>query len=147
MEEFLQNINISPQQKLILLFSKCDLLSPHLQEKIKSFILPEKISSYLCISKENIAALHEKLSNLYDSLLKKDHFKTEPILISTRQKDKAIQALLCLNEAKSLIDTQDFPEKIASSINFVKNNLDDIVGEISLDNIYEKIFSTFCIGK
>jgi tRNA U34 5-carboxymethylaminomethyl modifying GTPase MnmE/TrmE len=84
--------------------------------------------------------LHEELTGM---LTKNEN----PALISMRQKNKVEIAIKCIDDAINLIKQRDFPEKISSIINHARQSLQEIVGEIHLDNVLEKIFSTFCIGK
>ena len=160
-EEFMSQIQFnSRRQKLILALNKWDLISE--EEKnifgIDPALSPrgstqdDKLLSinnlpFVFISQYNFEELKNKLLNFYEETFEKNNLKNSPMLISQRQKDKVEGALKYMEEAHSLCEAQDFPEKVASLINSAQILCEEIVGEISLDNVFEKIFSSFCIGK
>jgi tRNA modification GTPase len=74
-------------------------------------------------------------------------FSQDPILISERQKDIIEISKLALKKVLNLIENKAYPEIIASDLNQIKDCLEEIVGKISVDDIYESLFSSFCIGK
>ena len=137
--EFKQNITVTEEQKILIVLTKKDLLS---FDSIK--ILP---SDAILISQFDFEDLKNKFLSFHHELLEKTDTKKSPMLISQRQKDKVSAALRYIEEAESLIVVADYPEKIASLIISAKTSLEEIVGEISVDNVFEKVFSTFCIGK
>ena len=73
--------------------------------------------------------------------------RLSPILISARTHDKVQSAMQILEEVFVLLEKNDLPEKIASSLYYALKQLEEILGEVDIENIYQKIFSTFCIGK
>lgn len=143
------------EKKIILVLNKKDLLSQEILNKI-SEIHSIKIDNsenhqdnilMTLTSQHDFEELKSHLLLFHSQLLEKTDTKKSPMLISQRQKDKVSAALNHIEEAKSLITLADYPEKIASLINAAKLSLEEIVGEISVDQVFEKVFSTFCIGK
>jgi tRNA modification GTPase len=139
--EFKKEVQINKNQNLVIIINKKDILN---KEMLTEF---QNNSPYILISKDNFVNLKQHLLVLHSEIMCKTDTKKSPMLISQRQKDKVTAAIDYINEAKNLIEHCDYPEKIASLIISAKSSLEEIVGEISVDNIFEKVFSTFCIGK
>ena len=156
---FLNEANINKDQKILIVISKKDLLSDGLILELNN--LAENYFAELgnhplieCLNKKIIFTstldtdlLSSELVQLHNEMTGQLAKKENPALISARQKDKVEISIKCLNEATELILQRDYPEKISSIINQSRQALQEIVGEIHLDNVLEKIFSTFCIGK
>jgi tRNA modification GTPase len=143
-------INTKNFEKIIFVLSKSDLTN---LEKLES--LKTKLQTYFQMN-EIVTICHNDISKLQNALLKKYDFimsqttlysELSPILISARAHDKVLQALSILNETVVLVQTMDLPEKIASTLYCALKSIEEILGEVDMNHIYEKIFSTFCIGK
>lgn len=128
---------------LLPIISKKDLLS---QEQIDNLANLKDLNLVL-ISNQNISNLTTALVTIHNDFTKKLNPKESPALISVRQKDKVTSALFCMESCENLIAKNDYPEKIAAELNTARYALEEIVGEIGLDNVLETIFSSFCIGK
>lgn len=138
------------QRKLIFAISKSDLSS---QEKLKAIESKLKkhfqIDDIVFVSQEDISELQNTFIKIYDTLMVSLNFDTSlsPILISTRAHDKVVQALSLLKDVVILLNNIDLPEKIASLLYCALRSLEEILGEVDMNDVYQKIFSTFCIGK
>lgn len=156
---FLSEARLSKDQKILIVISKKDLLNEKIIKNIenifKSCISEFKTepfgfcldSNIVVTSTENTELLSMHLVVLHEELTGMLTKNENPALISMRQKNKVEIAIKCIDDAVNLIKQRDFPEKISSIINHARQSLQEIVGEIHLDNVLEKIFSTFCIGK
>ncbi|BBH53382.1 tRNA uridine-5-carboxymethylaminomethyl(34) synthesis GTPase MnmE [Fluviispira sanaruensis] len=157
--QFFSSVKLAEEQKIIPVVSKQDLLTDEqismLHEFNQNFLKLTKDLEYknclnnnlVLISSVNTELLCKNLVNHHSLIIGEVSKKENPTLISVRQKDKVLNAINSLNECSKLIAIKDYPEKIASLINHSKHSLEEIVGEIHLDNVLDKIFSTFCIGK
>lgn len=157
--EFFTDISLNPEQVILPVFSKMDLISKNTFEEIESsykkiiansnLINLQHLLSNKCVfsSSKDTESLSNHLVKLHDKLTGLFVQRDNPTLISERQKNKVEIAVKNLNEAIDLINKKDYPEKISSVINQGRQALQEIVGEIQLDHVLEKIFSTFCIGK
>jgi tRNA modification GTPase len=158
--ELLQSLTIASQQKFLVILSKKDLFSNDIIQKIlqdevqlfnklniTSIHNKAMIDKFVIISEMETESLSRYLVDLHHSLTGFLAKGESPTLISARQRDKVLLAIQYLQEAENLIKKHDFPEKISSVINFARQSIQEIVGEINLDQVYQKIFSTFCIGK
>jgi tRNA modification GTPase len=85
-------------------------------------------------------------SKVHDLLL---DFETEPSVVLTNVRHKAAlqRAEKSLNEAKGALCEGLPPEMVAVDIQDARDSLEEIVGVIKNDDILERIFATFCIGK
>jgi tRNA modification GTPase len=68
-------------------------------------------------------------------------------MTSKRQNLLSIEALNYLDKSYQLF-TSDMPlEIVAQEIRFFLNKIAEITGEISNNDLYDELFSKFCIGK
>ena len=69
------------------------------------------------------------------------------VAINERQADALRRATKNLTDAYTLIESTSSPELISQPMRSALNALGEIVGKTSTEDILDKIFSTFCIGK
>jgi tRNA modification GTPase len=138
-------------QKLLYVFTKKDRWPDGLVENIKkqSAELKSRGFDVCCTSANtnNISELTAILENLFNTLINGTVIQETAVLISQRQFDKSQLALRSLESAIELVSKNEFPEKVASMLIQTAQHISDIIGEIGTDDILEKIFSNFCIGK
>ncbi len=156
---FLIETTINKDQRILVIISKKDLLSDKMIFELNSMLgtyfakfnehpfIDCLIKKFIFTSTSDTEFLSSELVQLHNEMTGQLAKKESPTLISVRQKDKVEISIKCLDEAIELIGQRDYPEKISSIINQSRRVLQEIVGEIHLDNVLEKIFSTFCIGK
>lgn len=133
----------NPNCILLPVISKKDLLS---QDQLQALSNATDLHLIL-ISQENHDPLSQALIQTHTQITQTLNPKESPTLISARQKDKVTQALANMEECKIAIAQNEYPEKIAATLNAARYSLEEIVGEIGLDNVLETIFSSYCIGK
>jgi tRNA modification GTPase len=141
--EALSSRGLTTGSILLPIISKKDLLS---QEQIDCLVSLKDFNLTL-IANQDISELTTTLVSIHNDFTKRLNPKESPALISVRQKDKVTSALFCMESCEDLIAKNDYPEKIAAELNAARYALEEIVGEIGLDNVLETIFSSFCIGK
>lgn len=153
---FFEKANINNDQKVLIVISKKDLLNKNniLNLTSESEVYFKKIEmrnnlvrNLIFVSSLDTEMLLLKLVELHSEFVGQNLKEENPTLISTRQKDKVGLSIKYLEEAIDLINQKDYPEKISSVVNHAKQSIQEIVGEIQVDNVLEKIFSSFCIGK
>jgi tRNA modification GTPase len=71
----------------------------------------------------------------------------DTLTVSARHAAALAQSLEQLLEAKELIDHSASAELIAHHLRQALNHLGEIVGKFDNEQILDKLFSTFCIGK
>jgi tRNA modification GTPase len=70
-----------------------------------------------------------------------------PVINRYRHKQALEHANLFLQAAIELIDQNAFPEIVAEEVDSAITQISELTGEITSQDILDKIFSEFCIGK
>lgn len=137
-------IEATKEQKRIIVLNKTDLGG---QKTVSG--LPEDVSRETL----RISALKgDGIDVLIHSIVtrlgwNREKAESVPILHSDRQKELLIRLRASIEELLNEINS-DFREEIASiHLNYAIKVLDDVLGVTSADEIYNRIFSKFCIGK
>jgi tRNA modification GTPase len=116
----------------IMLLNKCDL--PQKFEVEDDFL---RIST-----KESLSKLIEKLVAIMDS----KNVSDEILLISTRQIDAVKNALLAIHEAKEPLYDQEL-ELFSFNLNMAISEISSITRPYENDEMLDKMFGSFCLGK
>lgn len=141
----------SRSSTVVLIFSKQDLLDPSLfhcmeLEKIRQTLTGRNIKSVFA-SRDTPGPLVTALQQCHDELMAHGAEADTPVLVSARQRDKARHARLALEQAEGDASNHEFPEKIASMANEARRALEELVGEITPEEVLNNLFADFCIGK
>ena len=137
--ELFSPFNIPPElyAKTLAVFSKADLL-PENTPKLLDGI-------YCSVITEN------GLKDLTDAISRQLSLSTEllnkPIIINNRHLIALSKCLQSLHQAKQSIEENRGYEFIAFELISASNALEEILGIITTDDLLDKIFSEFCIGK
>lgn len=129
----------------ILLFNKIDKCKNNNLLDFDS--IGDKLESikFSCITKAGFGELKKKMvfcinrqmPDLTDAL----------VITSERHKKKLSGALKYLKKAMAGLSRNDTPELISFEIRLGINEIDEITGAVYNENILDRIFSRFCIGK
>ncbi len=92
---------------------------------------------------ENTKTLKEALN----AIVMKKTTHTAGIMLSAWQTNILSQIQVGLAESQSLIEAQEMKEIIVSSLQIVLDDLSQLTGDITNEEILGRIFSRFCIGK
>ena len=130
----------------IYILNKSDLPAVADQNSFSSFILHP--SSFLKISATRGDGIEELKDKIVDSCLKDWKEEREGLVISNlRHKTSIGHAAVSLEKAMKAL-TEDQPlEIIAIELRDSLDSLGEIVGAVTTEDILNKIFSDFCIGK
>ncbi len=113
----------------------------------KEFLEKRGVKNYLCVS----AKTGENLDTLCDEIEKRVlNFKEGDFEVSVnlRQKVALEKCREKVLNALSLLNQKDFlPEILSIELQDALNSLSEITGEVTTEDLLNKIFSTFCIGK
>ena len=101
----------------------------------------------------SVSALKNKgINNLIKTIektLKDARPYSEDILINTERQKGALQ--LCSSYLKKAIENLDIPhpslELVAADLRAAIDSLDSFLGKTTTDEILDRVFSTFCVGK
>ena len=144
--EFIQNA----KAPVITVITKEDLLDAESKEKIKEILKAEKIKEPIIISSKasnGIKALSEKAYSVLAKNTGSSGFSKTASLGSERQRDAVQKALDVLKTAYQN-SLEGFPlDLIVEDLEEALSFLGEITGEVRSDDILDKVFSGFCVGK
>lgn len=144
--EFIKNA----KAPVITVITKEDLLDTELKEKIKEILKAEKIKEPIIISSKasnGIKALSEKAYSVLAKDTGSSGFSKTASLGSERQRDAVQKALDVLKTAYQN-SLEGFPlDLIVEDLEEALSFLGEITGEVRSDDILDKVFSGFCVGK
>ena len=130
----------------IAVLNKCDLPAAFSQESFSSFILHP--SSSLHISATSGDGLEELKEAIFNSCLKDWKEEREGVVVTNlRHKTSIENALESLHRASQALTENQPVEIIAIELRHSLDKLGEIVGAVTTEDILNRIFSDFCIGK
>jgi len=132
------------KNKCAIVMNKTDLgIATHGNE-----IPPEIPSVYTCLIKEKNNGILE-IKNMLINMLNVSSQKSIPaVVISERHKQTLTEVLSALKTASSLINTEyDMQVIAAQHIRKACNKLGELLGTTYTEDLLDKIFSKFCLGK
>jgi tRNA modification GTPase len=136
------------REKTFLVLNKIDIQNGEMQKAIEQEIQNSmEVKTQISISAKdgkNIELLLEKIQNYVQE---KKPSKEEILLTKLRHKEAIDQAIGYLQESSKKIEESKGFELIAEDIRLSLKELQKILGMNITENILEKIFSEFCIGK
>ncbi len=144
-------------KKILLIANKTDIVSAEIQEEVKRNF-PGMRTLFISALNPPVSPLYkgggiEALKEaLYEeatgkSLRQKGDASESGLVASVRHKDSLQGAYACLLRAKAALSQGMEKEFIAADLREALNRLGEITGEVFTEDILDKIFSEFCIGK
>lgn len=137
--------------KIILLHNKIDLNGGYfendLDTKIKADLFPDITNTILGISAktpESVEVLKTELSLYIEDL--KDN-ESHVVVTNQRHYEALKNSLFAIDAVKEAIKTKISTELLAYELRNALENLGEISGEFTNDEVLGNIFSKFCIGK
>jgi len=138
LEFYKQNSLANLKKNTILIHTKSDLKPPS-----------EIDDNFINISVKNdtgIELLYTELSTtLKDSL--RYNYSSDPVIMSGRQKHLLSKSLEVLNDAKKIMESQVEMIILSSLLREFVEYLEELLGKINNEDIFDNLFSSFCIGK
>jgi tRNA modification GTPase len=130
------------QKKTIVIVNKCDIRSP-------DFVVPGEPANVVMVSALTGDGIRELKEMIYDACISSGVRRDAevPLITNIRHKHSLDGASQALGEAMSSLE-KDIPLEIAAM--FLREALDHmgaIIGIITTDDVINRIFSEFCIGK
>ena len=128
---------IKDTTKFIYVFNKKDVLKK-----------PKLSQNFLSISAKKGTGVSLLKDEILAKLIPVNRPESDLYLTSKRQKDHVFNSFSCLKKASSLIDGGS-PELeiVALELKDGINHLDALLGKTSVDDLLDKLFLTFCVGK
>ena len=139
--------NLKPD---LIVYSKSDLLgeSTRHPEQGENLKMPASAGmTNIYVSSKTGAGLDSLKRIMNASLFKKTENSEDLWITSEREKTCLEEALAGIDRTLSLIHTNPAVELIAFEMQLVRRALQSITGEISSEDVLQKIFAGFCIGK
>lgn len=130
---------------VILIINKCDLQknSPHYE-------LPPGLKKYPIVHTSTLTGEGlERLKKILVEVVLGDKINTSvaPPLLNMRQREALRRSLLSIQQALESARNNESHEFIALDLRSAVNAIGEVVGEVTTEDILDKIFSEFCIGK
>ncbi|MHB1664191.1 MAG: tRNA uridine-5-carboxymethylaminomethyl(34) synthesis GTPase MnmE [bacterium] len=120
----------------------------NINSNINSNNINENISGIFFISTMNDLNIDILKKSLYDLIINIESSLKENIAITTiRQKNLLEKSLFCLNNAINAFSNAEPYEIISIELRDGINFLEDIIGNVSNEDILDTLFKEFCIGK
>ena len=132
--------------KLLLLFNKCDQVSPEERtalERAYAHIDAPK----LFISAKSRIGLDTLESHLVEAAALPDISQSDVIVTNARHYEALTHALDAIRRVQDGLAMKLSGDFVSQDLRECIHHLSDIVGEVSTDSVLQNIFKHFCIGK
>jgi|WetSurMetagenome_2_1015567.scaffolds.fasta_scaffold00076_23 tRNA modification GTPase len=135
-------------KRSIFVINKCDIISPEFDCGDTEL----KCSPCVKISAKKCEGLEDLKEKIFETLVSNAGAATQErpadiLVTNVRHKRLLDRALEALEQACSAIGKGDQPEVAALFLRESLDSLGEIVGAVTTDDILDRIFSEFCIGK
>lgn len=145
-EENLSEILDFPDpQKSLLIMNKIDLGRNYPRKLIEGYFSADRIAEVSLKDRKNIEELEEKIVNMVFS--GKAGSAADVILSNARHRDALRRTALHLGNARISISDNMPDDFITIDLKSALDALGEIVGKVTVDDLLDRIFSNFCIGK
>ncbi len=140
-----EELSIAKEHKdnAIITINKVDIASESQIEHTKNVFKDYSVFEVSAITRKGVESLMQGISapSLAPSI------ENAPVINRYRHKQALEHIELSLNAAINLIDQQAFPEIVVEEVDSAIVGLKELTGEVTSQDILDKIFSEFCIGK
>ena len=131
------------QRKCLIVINKSDLPRSFAADEPRRFAGASEVRSVSAKTGEGIAELKRCLRNLL-----MDSDGVAPVVITNLRHRSALQrSASSLSRAAASLGESHAPEFVAMELSEARATLEEITGAIQNDDILERIFTNFCIGK
>lgn len=123
--------------KSLIVFNKSD--------KVVNFNVPKEFlkANHLLLSTKDSDSIYNLIDVIYAKLSRMIAINDEPVITRKRHRDFLQNSLLSLNR----FDIDNDLELACEDLRQAAFSIGKITGKINVDDVLDKIFSTFCIGK
>ena len=106
-------------------------------------------SNILNISAKNNIGIKDLLTEL--STVLKNHinynYSKDPVIVSVRQEKLLLKSLSILKNAKNIVANNFDIIILSSLLRELSDSIEELLGKITNEDIFENLFSSFCVGK
>ena len=135
---------VKPGQGIVVVINKKDLEMKTALETVKRYYENASIVKTAAITGEGIGDLEKAAAEQMDMLFKGG--SEGPAVVSLRHEQILKSALTFIERAQEIL-TAEPPELVSLELQNVWNKLGEITGETMKEELLDKIFSEFCLGK
>ncbi len=132
------------KNKLIFCFNKIDLLDSSRSNPLTNSIYYESAAKISCLNHLGIESLHQILKSKIGTY---SDAETEPMIATKRQKENLVKMQSSLGQALTLLSQSESPEFAAFEIKNAWLEVKGLLGKEIRDDVMNKVFKEFCIGK
>ncbi|HHW67699.1 MAG: tRNA modification GTPase [Epulopiscium sp.] len=144
-EEDMYIMNLIENKKKLVLLNKTDLPAKLDKNEIYNRFTQNEILEISAKNREDIERLEETLKEMF--MTGKINMEESIMITNLRHKDALIKADECLKDALSTIDMEMPEDCLSIDLTNAYKYLGEITGESVQDDLIQKIFSQFCLGK
>ncbi|MCX6830331.1 MAG: tRNA uridine-5-carboxymethylaminomethyl(34) synthesis GTPase MnmE [candidate division Zixibacteria bacterium] len=130
---------------ILLLYNKIDKLNKAQKEKLEVKLKEHSGVVFSCVTRAGLKDLRTELVRRISNQM--PDLTDRLVVTSERHKKKMENALKYLRKAKRNIGRDESPELVAFELRQGINEIDEITGRVYNEEILDRIFSRFCIGK
>lgn len=138
-------INLIKDKKVIVLLNKSDLPNKIDEDDIKKYLPDKRVINTSISRNEGIDILEDTLKNMF--LSSEVKISDNIIISNVRHRDQLLKAKENIEDALNSIELNMPLDCIEVDIKNCWENLGEITGDTVGEDIIDKIFSEFCIGK
>ena len=131
------------KDKVIIAVNKVDIASAEQIEQAKKTFKDYTVFPVSAKTREGIESLLQGISGPSHA----PSIENTPVINRHRHKQALEHIKLSVHAAINLIDQQAFPEIVAEEVDSALVGLKELSGEVTTQDILDKIFAEFCIGK
>ena len=142
----IQNSELISDKPLLILFNKCDQVSPEertaLEQNYAHIDAPK-----LFISAKSRIGLDTLENHLVEAAALPDISQSDVIVTNARHYEALTHALEAIRRVQDGLAMSLSGDFVSQDLRECIHHLSDIVGEVSTDSVLQNIFKHFCIGK
>ena len=136
---------LSNGRKVVVACNKADLPQRVSLERMKVLFPASPVVATSALYKRGLGELKSALASL---LISNPHAQpTSVVLSNLRHKQSLEKTADCLKQARKGLEGETPPEFISTDIQSALHHLGEITGQTSTEELLDRIFSRFCIGK
>ena len=144
-ENLSEILNFPDPQKSLLIMNKIDLGRNYPRKLIEGYFPADRIAEVSLKDRKNIEKLEEKIVNMVFN--GKAGSAADVILSNARHRDALRRTALHLSNARKSISENMPDDFITIDLKSALDALGEIIGKVTVDDLLDRIFSNFCIGK
>ncbi len=138
-------VSAAKEQKgeVVVVINKMDVAHAGKVQRMKEVFSTYRVFPVSAKTGDGVESLKQGIVSSERSL----SVENAPAINRQRHKQALEHTELAINAAMNLIDQQAFPEILAEEVDSALLALGELTGEVTTDDVLEKIFAEFCIGK